>query len=176
MSLGELRRLPSKLVGDDGDRAVRLIADHAAAAVFAGKLAAFEIEGVAVAVAGGIAEDGDAAVFFDPAHLDVVGDVAPDQIAADAVPGRAFRPKRAGVEAVDDGVADDVAAEAIVERDDVGIGVSDRLLAGPIARRGFGRDGLLRLGSRDCRDKCCASEGGEETAAVMNGMGHTSYV
>jgi hypothetical protein len=66
--------------------------------VFAGKLAAFEIERVAVAVAGRIAEGGDAAILFDPAHLDVVGDVAPDEVAADAVPRRTLGPERSGVE------------------------------------------------------------------------------
>ena len=123
--VGRVQALALELVRDYRDRAVIFIAHHAPAAVFAGKLAAFEIEGVAVAVAGWIAEGGDAAVFLDPAHLDVVGDVAPDEVAADAIPRRALGPKRAGVEALDGGVADHVFAEAIIERDDVGVGILD---------------------------------------------------
>ena len=78
--------------------------------MFAGKLAAFEIESVAVAVAGGTAECGDAAIVsdpaFDPAHLDVVGDVAPDEVAAHAIPRRTLGPGRSRVKPLDGGVAD----------------------------------------------------------------------
>src|SRR5580700_10578489 len=105
--------LAFELVGDDGDGAIVFVAHHAASAVFAGKLAAFVIERVAVAVAGGITEGGDAAVFFKPSHLDVVGDVAPDEISPDAVPRRTLGPKRSRMELFDGGVADDVFAETV---------------------------------------------------------------
>ena len=84
-----------------------LVADDAAVAVLAGDLPALEVEGVAVAVAGGIAEEADVAVFLEPAQLHVVGDVAPEEIAADAVPGRALGPQHSGVEPLDGRVADD---------------------------------------------------------------------
>ena len=163
--VGRVQALAFELVGDDGDGAVVFVADDAAAAVLAGKLAAFEIERVAVAVAGGIAEGGDAAILFDPAHLDVVGDVAPDEVAADAVPRRALGPERAGVEALDGGVADHVAAEAIVERDDVGVGVLNGrgiLRVGPVAGRGVGADGLLRGLGGQCLGKQGRGSGGRK--------------
>ena len=104
-----------------------LVAHHAAVAVLAGELAAFEIEGVAVAVAGGFAIHADVAVFFQPAHLAVVGDVAPDQEVAGGMPGRPFGPAGAGVQALDGGVADPVLVEARIERDDIRIGIAERL-------------------------------------------------
>ncbi len=125
----------------------------AAIPVFARKLAPFEIERVAVAEAGWRAEDGDAAVLFDPTHLAVVWNVAPDQIAAHSAPGHTFSPKRSCVEALDHRVPDDVFAEAIVERDDVGVGISDRLIWRPIARRGCAGSCLLcnyRAAQRGC--------------------------
>ena len=91
-SLGELSRLPWNLLGDDRDAAVRLVADDAAAAVLARELPPLVVEGVAVAVARRVPERRHAAVVVDPAHLHVVRDVAPHQVAADAVPGRALRP------------------------------------------------------------------------------------
>ena len=130
-----IQPLALELVGDDRHRAVRLVAHDAAAAVLARELPAFVVERVAVAVAGRIAERRDAAVVFDPAHLDVVRNVAPHQIAPDAVPGRPFGPQRADVQPPDDGVADDVAAEPIVERDDVGIGILNRILSRPVPCR-----------------------------------------
>ena len=144
MSLGEFSRLPSNLSAITVAVPVILVADDAAAAVFAGKLPAFEVEGVAIAVAGGVAECGDPAVLLDPAHLDVVRDVAPNQIPAYAVPRGSFGPQGSGIEALDSRVADDVPPEAVVERNDIGIGVLNRLPTGPVAGRSVGADGLLR--------------------------------
>ena len=59
-------------------------------------------------------------VVVDPPELDVVGDVAPQQVAADRAPGRPLRPGRARVEALDGGVADLVPLETGVERHHVG--------------------------------------------------------
>ena len=143
MSLGEFRRLPWNLSAITVTVPFVLIARDAAISVLAGKLAPFEIERIAVAEAGGRAEDRDAAVFFDPAHLAIIGDIAPDQIAAHTVPGHALGPERAGVEALDHGVAHHVAAEAIIERDDVGIGILDQLIARPTARGWNAGDVLL---------------------------------
>ncbi len=146
--VGGIERLALELVGDHGDGAIVLIARHAPRAVLAGELPAFEIEGVAVAVAGGVAVDGDVAVLFEAAELAVVGDVAPEEEVALRVPGRPLRPARAGVEAFDGGAADFVFFEAGVEGDDIGVGVAERLMAGPVALglRGGGGDGGGRGG------------------------------
>ena len=126
--VGRVQPLALEFVGDHGDGPGWLVAHHAAAAVLAGELPALEVERVAVAVAGRVAEHGDAAVLLDPAHLDVVGDVAPHQVAADAVPRGTLGPQRAGVEPLDGRVATHVPAEAIVEGDDVGVGILERRL------------------------------------------------
>ena len=133
--VGRVEALAFKLVGEYGDLAVVFVAHDAAIAVFEGDLTAFEVEGVAVAVARGLAERADVAVFVEPAELAVVGNVAPEEVLADAAPGGAFGPEHAGVEALDRRVADLVLREALVQYDDVGIGVAGRGLAGPIARR-----------------------------------------
>src|SRR5262249_57744294 len=108
-----------------------LVADDPAVRVLAGDLAALEVERVAVAVAGGIAEDGDLAVLVRAPELDVVRDVAPDEVAPDAAPGRPLGPRHAGVEALDGRVADLVLGEPGIEGHYVGVGVADRRRAAP---------------------------------------------
>lgn len=51
-----------------------------------------EIERIAVTVTSRIAKHAVVAVFFEPAQLNVVGDVGPQQISPHAVPGGAFGP------------------------------------------------------------------------------------
>ena len=95
--------------------------------MLARELTSFEIERIAVAVAGWVAEHRDMRVLFKPAHLHVVGNVAPDQITADTVPGRALGPECAGMEPPNHSIVDDVTPEAIVERHDVRVRVLHRL-------------------------------------------------
>src|SRR5262249_15789593 len=133
--------LPLPLIGQDGDGAVVLVADDAAVAVLEGNLAALEVEGIAIAVAGRLAHDADVAVVVEPAELHVVGDVAPDEVLADAAPGRPFRPEHAGVQTLDGRVADLVLAEGRVEADEVRVGVADGFLAAPVAVVGRRRGG-----------------------------------
>ena len=91
----------------------------------AGHLPPLKIEGIAVAVARWCAKGGDVAILVQPAQLHVVGDVAPEQVTANAVPRRPFRPERAAVEAFDDGIANLVAVKALIQGDDVGVGIPD---------------------------------------------------
>ena len=80
--VGRVERLALPVIGQHGDGAVVLVADHAAGAVFAGDLAALPVERVAVAVAGRVAKRADVPVFLEPAQLHIVRDVTPDQVAA----------------------------------------------------------------------------------------------
>src|SRR5207247_10949111 len=121
----ELLALPG--VGENRDSAGLLVADDAAIAVLEGDLPVLEIERVAVAVAGRLAEDADVAVFVQPAELPVVRNIAPDEILSLRVPGRPFGPEAALEEPLDRRVADLVLLEAFVERDDVRVRVADRL-------------------------------------------------
>jgi len=125
--VGRIEPLTLPLFGDHGLRAIGLIAHHAAAAMFAGKLPALVVKGIAVGIAGGVAVDAHVAVFFQPAELPGIRNVAPNQTARVAVPGRAFHPQTTGVEPLDWGVTDHVAAETVIERDDVGVGVANGL-------------------------------------------------
>src|SRR5205814_95456 len=117
--VGRVEAFPFELVRNYRDRAVRLVANDAPSAVLAGKLAAFVVEGVAVAVARWVSENRHAAVVLEPPHLDVVGDIAPDQIPADSVPRGTFRPQCSEMQSPDDGIADDVFLEAAVECDNI---------------------------------------------------------
>ena len=67
-------------------------------------------------------------VVFQPALLDVVWNVAPDQIPTDAVPCRAFRPEGVFtvIDSLDRGVAEFEFVEALIERNQARIGVTDR--------------------------------------------------
>src|SRR6185436_8822646 len=132
-------------IREHGLRPVVLVADDAAAAVLARDLPAFEVERVPVAVAGGIPEHRHASVFLGPPHLHVVRDVAPDQEPPDAVPRRALGPQRAEVQPANHRVVDDVAAEAGIEREDVGIWILNGILTVEIPRAGDRRHLLRRL-------------------------------
>ena len=120
-----------------------LVADDAAVAVFAGKLAAFEVEGVAVAVARRITEDAHVAVFVKPAQLAIVRNIAPDKVSANAVPCATLSPQRSSPEFLNRRIADLVFLEALVEHHDVGVGITHRLFGGPIT---LGGERLRRKG------------------------------
>ena len=95
--VGRIERLAVVIVGEDGHRAIGFPAHHAAEEILGGKLAALEIEAVAVGGEGRPAEDGDLAGLPDIAIERVVLDVAEDGVLAQARPGRAFRQMQAGV-------------------------------------------------------------------------------
>ena len=157
-------------VRDDRHRAGVLVARHAPAAVLAGDLTPRVVERVAVAVAGRAAEDADVAVLLQPAHLAVVRDVAPDQIASAAVPGRPFRPQRAGVVPADRRVEEDVGPEPRVERDDVRIRVVERGSSRPVARF-VRRQAPLPRGGQRRRDRRGGDRGAEERAPAQRPAG-----
>src|SRR5260370_10430095 len=122
-----------------------LVADHGARVVLAGELAAFPIECVSVRIVGRRSKNADVAVFFDPAHLAVVRNIAPNKVTAGSVPGRTLGPTQSSVESLDCGVVRFEFGEARVEDDDVRVGIADRVLVGPVALgRGGWRDGAPR--------------------------------
>ena len=70
------------------DGAIQLVADHTSRHVLARKLAALEIERVAVAVVRRCAEHAHMTVVLDPAELAIVRNVAPYKIPALRIPCR----------------------------------------------------------------------------------------
>ena len=145
--------LAVKRIGDHGNRTVVLVAHDPTARMFTGQLAALVIECVAVAVARRLAEHGDAAVVFDPAHLPVVGNVAPDQILALAVPRRPLAPHAACPQPLNRRVADAQRIERRIVRDDVGIRIRDglRKIARRVGNNAWGLGLLRRLPARSPR-------------------------
>ena len=73
-----IQGLTFELLGDDGDRPGGFVADEAARVMFAGELATFVIEGIAVAVVGMRAVHAHMAIFFIATHLAIIRDVAPN--------------------------------------------------------------------------------------------------
>jgi hypothetical protein len=114
--VGRVELLALEGISQHGRRAIELVAHDTPRQVLARKLAALEVEGVAVAVVRRAAEDADAAVVLDPAQLAIVGDVAPHEIAALRVPRRSFRPQRAGPQALDGRVGLPQRIEARIRR------------------------------------------------------------
>ncbi|MFD1378633.1 hypothetical protein [Fodinicurvata halophila] len=107
-----------------------LVSNDPPCLVFAGDLAAFPVEGVAVAVSRGIAElAGNVLVFLEPAQLFVAWNVAPDEIAANTVPGGSLSPERTGVKPDDRRIAD-LGGEPWIELDDVWLRIAYRLSIG----------------------------------------------
>jgi hypothetical protein len=142
--------------------------------MLAGQLPSLVVERVAVAVSRRIAEDRDVAVLFEPAHLDVVGDVAPDKVASDTIPCRTLGPQRPGMQPLDRRIADHITTEAVVERDDVRVRVLEWLLPRPVARRGHRRH--RRLGGTGLRRGRLHEGGGERSAAKRRGQKRPSVV
>jgi hypothetical protein len=64
--------------------------------MLAGELPALEVERIAIAVVRRIPEDADATVVLRPAHLAIVRDVAPNEVAPLRAPGRALGPQETG--------------------------------------------------------------------------------
>src|SRR5438132_1604812 len=125
-----------ELIRNNGDRSIRLVAHHAPSAVFARKLPALVVEGVAVAVAGRIPKYRDASIILDPSHLHVVRDITPNQISADTIPCRPFGPQRPKVQTPNDRVADDKSAEPVIQSDNIRIRILNRILSRVVPRRG----------------------------------------
>src|SRR5688500_15350665 len=89
------------------------------------------------------------AVFLEPAQVLIVRDIAPQQIAANAVPRWSLRPQSSRVEPLDGRVAE-LGLEAFVDDDDVRIRIALGRSAGlEIARKG------LRGHSGNTRDARC---------------------
>ena len=179
--VGSIQLLAVDLVRQHGDRAVVLVTDHAAVAVLAGNLAARPVERVAVGIARGVAERADVPVLFQVPHLDVVGNVAPEQVATHAIPRRALGPEHvlAVVNAADGRVAELVLLEAVVDHDDVGIGVADRrcvlAITGPAPGRGAAElqdhplGGFLVLGAGRMSSHGDSRSSGQEIATSQAG-------
>ena len=176
--VGRGERLAREAVGQHRRRTVQLVADHAPAGVLAGDLAALLVEAVAVGIVARRAEGGDVSVLIEPPHLAVVGNVAPDQIPADRVPGRPLRPEGSGPEAADRAVRDDVGLEGRIEREHVWIGEvgGGRCTGAEIARRSrhrAGRRGLGRSrtgrgqdGAHTCEDRAARGRSGSRSRRI----------
>ncbi len=113
--IGRIEPLALKTVGQRDDCAVMFGAADPAVAVLAGDEPALPVDGVAVGIAGGIAEHRDRAVGLVVAHHAVVWDVGPDEIAPAAEIGGALRPFEAARQFFDMAVAVEQRAEAGVD-------------------------------------------------------------
>ena len=84
-----------------------------------------QVARVAVRVVRRLTEHAHLAALFHPAQDAIVGDVAPQQIAAVAEPHRPLGPAAAGVETLDRGVADSIARETWIDDLDARIRIAD---------------------------------------------------
>ncbi len=105
---------------------IMLVADDLPIAMLAGDLTSLSVEDVAVTVAGRQAEDAQVAVIFRSAALDIIRDVAPDEMVGDPVPGWTFQAHSTCLESGDGGIALKVLAEDGSDGHDVRIWIMDR--------------------------------------------------
>src|SRR4051812_884213 len=131
-----------------------------------GDLATFAVDGVAVAVIRRIAKHADVPVILQPAHLAVVRDVAPDQVAARAEVGGTLRPPEAGGDALDGRIAD-LVLEALIQGLDPRIGIAR---VGQIAERQS-----LRRGRFDCQCRG-RRRGGRDEPTSVHSVSSREYV
>src|SRR6516165_9998884 len=109
--------------------------------MLAANLPALEVERIAVAIVRRHAKNAHVTVVLEPSQLPVVGNVAPDEVAALRVPGRPLRPKRPGPQSLDRRVRLAEAVEARINGEHVRVGEIDvrRSIWAKIARRaGYG--------------------------------------
>src|SRR2546426_4022788 len=71
-----------------------------------------------------IAKHADMAIVSEPPMLDVVGNVAPNQITTGTVPSRALGPQRPCVQTLNRCIGDPVFPESLVEYENVAIGIA----------------------------------------------------
>ena len=128
--VGRVQPLAFELVGDHGHRTIQFPAHHATEIVLAGKLAALEIETVAVAVVRWLAERRSAGR-PDIAILGVALHVAEQKIKPLARPGGAFGPEKTRPQPGDGRIPHDQPVETVIQRQNIGIGkdVRGRVLA-----------------------------------------------
>ncbi len=109
--------LALEAVGQHGDRAVMLGARHTASAMLAGDEPAFVIGGVAIGVVARLAKYRHRAVGLVEPHQPVVRNVRPDKIAAGRKVRRPLGPAHAGMELVQQPMADDKCAKSRIVND-----------------------------------------------------------
>ncbi len=117
--IGRIQPSAVPLFRDDGNRAVDFGSGDAAREMLAGDQPALIVDGVAVRIIGGLAEDRDVARRLDEPHHAIVRNVRPDEIAARGEPGRAFGPTRSRPQALDPHMAGEASLEARIENNDV---------------------------------------------------------
>jgi hypothetical protein len=140
------------LFGEHRERAVMFETDQPSS--LRGDLPALEIEGVAVAFVGWFAKlRRDMAVIVEVTKLTVVGNVAPDEILANRVPGRTFSPQTPRKQALDRGVADLGLEALFVDHDNIRIRVALWFGAGPVIA-----GECFRRGDRGCRERGCTAQ------------------
>ena len=118
--------------------------------VFAGDLPSLAVERIAIAITCRLPHDTHVAVLFQPAELSVLGNIAPDQVSAYAIPGRPLGPEAARVEPLNRRVANLVFREPRVDDNKVRVGVAARRCVGPVLTPGRG-GGDGRRGHREKR-------------------------
>src|SRR5262245_58345233 len=121
-----IQYLSLELVGDDRGGSIVFLPGDSSIAVFTGKQTALVVEGIAVGITHRMAEGADMAIFFEPAKLAVIRNVAPDNKMTLRAPGGSFGPEGSGMEAENGSVSDPILVEALVERDDVRLRIANR--------------------------------------------------
>ena len=122
--VGRIERLAIVGIGQHRDGAVVFEAHDAPRVMLAGDQAAAAVAGMAVGVVRGLAEDRDRAALLVPAQHAVVGDVAPQEVAAVAEPDRTLGPATAGVEPLDRSQRQPVLVEGRIEHAHRRIGIA----------------------------------------------------
>ena len=146
----------AKFVSQNGNLAVVLVTHHTAVTVLAGNLAAFIVKRVSIAVAAGMAKLADMAIFLQPAHLDIVRNIAPQKIFPHTIPRRPLGPEHIGVrvQSANGCIAKFVFCKQRIQHQHIRLGITRGGFTGPITI-GNHRRGRKRRGSR-----------GQKTAAI----------
>jgi len=90
--------LAVELVSKNSDGAIVFIARHTPRQVLAADLAALIIEGVAIGIVARVVDGADVVVLIKHPEMDIVRDVRPHHVLANAIPGDTFGPKHPGMQ------------------------------------------------------------------------------
>ena len=144
------------MVGQHGDAAVIFRAGDAAADMLAGHQTALPVTRIAIGHVGGLAEHADLSGRLVPSQDPVIGNIAPQQIAAIGKIDRTFAPAGAVIELFDRGTEHPIAEKAGIENMDGGVRIPP---VGDI------------LAHRRSRSFCCLGLLSRSPADVATGLG-----
>ena len=174
--VGCVERLAIELFSKGGDGAIVFVTNHFSGGMFAGNLPTLIIKGVAIGTTDGLTENTNMVVFVEVTELAIIGDIAPEEVVAYAIPSGAFSPKVTCCKTLDGGVTYLQFFESFVEGNDIRIWVTDWVCAwGEVAFHGLRQCHGCNSKSARCAQKSSSIKIGKAHEQRLRHKGEKKY-